>query len=57
MEQALLARSASAAGLVGYDEAMVTVKRYTDHANKKAVAIAKRFGMKPKMIDPKGFMR
>lgn len=51
------AKIALTAGKIEYDAALVIVKRYTDHADIKAVAIAKRFGMKPRKIDPKGFLR
>ena len=45
------------AGKMTYDKAFDIVQRYTDHANIKAEAIAKRFKMKPKKIDPRGFLR
>lgn len=54
---ALEARAKLSANLITYDEAMVAVKEYIDMANKKGKDIAKRFGIRHKDIDPKGFLR
>jgi len=58
LREAELARSALYGQQMDYDRALEIVKKYTDHANKKAEVIAKRFGIKTvKKIDPRGFLR
>jgi hypothetical protein len=42
---------------ITYSKALEIVTRYTDYANKKAIEIGKRFNIKPKKIDPRGFLR
>ena len=54
---AVEARKLLAQGIISYDKAIETVKKYTDFANLKAQQVAKRFGVKAKRIDPRGFLR
>ena len=57
LDQATLARRALASGTVKYEDAMRTVKRYTDVANKKGEALSKKMKTPHKKIDPRGFTR
>lgn len=54
---ALRARRLLAQGDISYEAALEMVEKYTKHANIKAKEIAKRFGLKSKNIDPRGFLR
>ncbi len=44
-------------GAISYEEARATVKQYIDHANERARAIAKEFGVRYKPMSVTTFMR
>ena len=56
-QNAELARTMLATGQLSYEEAFESAKRYTDAVNEKAVELAKKYGMKAKLVDPRGFLR
>jgi len=45
------------AGIILYEEAVQICGEYIDYCNERAVDIAKKYGMKPKKMNVKAFMR
>lgn len=56
-EDADMAKYKFAVGEITYEEAMVAVKKYIDHANVIAKRIAKEHGMRPRFMSVKSYMR
>lgn len=46
-----------AIGAITYEDMVAVAQKYIDHCNERAVAIAKEFGMKPKKMSVKAFIR
>ena len=57
LQRAHEARVNLLAGVISYDEALEIVNKYVAEANKEGVVIARRFGVKYRGIDPRGFLR
>lgn len=46
-----------AIGNIDYEEMVSVAQAYIDHCNERAVAIAKEYGMKPKLMSVKAWLR
>ena len=56
-EKADLAKMHMMAGIILYEEAVQICGEYIDYCNERAVDMAKKYGMKPKKMNVKAFMR
>lgn len=52
-----LAKQRHMLGQITYEECVAACKAYIDFANELAVDIAKRYGMRPKKMNVKAYMR
>ena len=57
LEEAEQARARFRTGQIGHDEAYAIAQRYIDRVNEKGIEIAKRFGVRPRPVSVRSFMR
>lgn len=56
-DKAYIAKFKLIHGEITYNEALEMVKPYIDAVNDKSKEIAKKYGMKPKLVNAKGYLR
>jgi hypothetical protein len=56
-QKAQEAKSLYAAGDISYEEMVAVAKQYIDACNEVAIRIAKEYGMKPKLMSVKAWLR
>lgn len=54
---AVQAKYEYAIGAITYEQMVAVAQKYIDHCNERAVAIAKEYGMKPKKMSVKAWLR
>lgn len=56
-DKAYIAKFKLMHGEISYEEALEQVKPYIDAVNEKSKEIAKKYGMRPKLVNAKGYLR
>lgn len=56
-DNALQAKYQYALGVITYEQMVAAAQQYIDHCNERAVDIAKQYGMRPKKMSVKAWLR